>query len=103
LNFCDMFPTRNFVVSLTYFSWDHCIPSTLIELRINLSTLADCLHLLDGPFVCLSTLIINVTFTLHTIEYKNSTVSIYNNNHIYTKNIEINNYFYVVCRKNFQN
>ncbi|CAF1370589.1 unnamed protein product [Rotaria sordida] len=73
LNFCDMFSERNFVVSLTDFSWNHCIPSTLIKLRIQLSTLADCLHLLDGPFVCLSTLIITVTFTFHTTEYKNPT------------------------------
>ncbi|CAF2699707.1 unnamed protein product [Rotaria sp. Silwood2] len=73
LNFCDMFPERNFVVSLTDFSWNHCIPSTLIKLRINLSTLADCLHLLDGLFVCLSILIITVTFTFHTTEYKNPT------------------------------
>jgi hypothetical protein len=85
LNFCDMFRERNFVVSLTDISWNHCILSTLIKLRINLSTLADCLHLLDGSFVCLSTLIITVTFTFHTTEYKNPTVSIYNNNHIYTK------------------
>jgi hypothetical protein len=85
LNFCDMFPERNFMVSLTNFSWNHCIPSTLIKLRINLSTLADCLHLLDEPFVCLSTLIMTVTFSFHTTEYNNPPVSIYNNNHIYTK------------------
>jgi hypothetical protein len=101
LNFCDMFLAQNFILSLTYVSWNHCIPSTLIKLRINLSTLVDCLHLLDGPFVCLSTLIINVTFTLYPIEYINPTVGIHNN-HIYTKNIEINNYFYVISRKNFQ-
>ena len=85
LNFCDMFPERNFMVSLTDFSWNHSIPSTLIKLRINLSTLADCVHLLDGPFVCLSTLIITVTFTILRTECKSPTVSIYNNNHIYTK------------------
>ncbi len=85
LNFCDMFLAQNFILSLTYVSWNHCIPSTLIKLRINLSTLADCLHLLDEPFVCLSTLIMTVTFSFHTTEYNNPPVSIYNNNHIYTK------------------
>jgi hypothetical protein len=88
LNFCDMFCTQNFILSLSYFSWDHCIPSTVIKLRINLSTVVDCLHLLDGPFVCLSTLIVSIRFTRNSIgyinQYINPTVSLYNN-HIYTK------------------
>jgi hypothetical protein len=54
-NFSNMFRTRNYKLSLTYLSWEHCIPSNLMKLKINLSTLIDCLHLLDGPFVCLST------------------------------------------------
>ncbi|CAF1244453.1 unnamed protein product [Adineta steineri] len=73
LNFCGMFPERNFVVYLKDLSWNHCIPSTLVKLTIKLAALTDCLHLLDGPFVCLSTLIIAVKYSFHTTEYKNST------------------------------
>jgi len=76
-NFSNMFLTRNYKLSLTYLSWEHCIPSNLMKLKINLSTLVDCLHLLDGPFVCLSTLIINVTNTFYSFEYTNPTVCIF--------------------------
>jgi hypothetical protein len=61
LNFCDIFPTHQYESPLFYLllSNDY-IPSTLVKLKINVVSLADCLYLLDGPLVCLSTLIITV-------------------------------------------
>ncbi|CAF3206673.1 unnamed protein product [Rotaria sp. Silwood2] len=73
LNFCHMFPTRNYFPPLFYLLWENCIPSNLIKLKINVSTLVDCLYLLDGPLVCLSTLIINVSSTFCPLEYINPT------------------------------
>ncbi|CAF4044574.1 unnamed protein product [Rotaria sordida] len=73
LNFCHMFPTRNYSPSLFYLLWENCISSTLIKLKINVSTLVDCLYLLDGPLICLSTLIINVSSTFCPLEYINPT------------------------------
>ncbi|CAF3480625.1 unnamed protein product, partial [Rotaria sp. Silwood2] len=38
---------------------------TLTKLKIDVPILTDCLYLLDGPFVCLSTLIINIESIYH--------------------------------------
>jgi len=52
------------------------MPSTLIKLKINVTTLSDCLYLLDGPLVCLSTLIVNVGQIYHPFGNIDPTVSI---------------------------
>jgi hypothetical protein len=62
LNFCDMFPTRKHKVETLYkLLLKNYTPSALTILKINVPTLIHCLCLLDGPLVCLSTLIINVS------------------------------------------
>ncbi|CAF3052962.1 unnamed protein product [Rotaria sp. Silwood2] len=68
LNFCDMFPTQKYWGTCFYLLWKSYRPSTLVKLKINVATLTDCLYLLDGPLVCLSTLIINVRDTFHPFE-----------------------------------
>ncbi|CAF0898444.1 unnamed protein product [Rotaria sordida] len=65
LNFGDMFLKRKYFGTCFYLLWKRYIPSTLVKLKINVATLTDCLYLLDGPLVCLSTLIINVEQTFH--------------------------------------
>jgi len=60
LNFCDIFPTHQYTSPLFYLLSNNYIPSTLVKLKINVVSLVDCLYLLDGPLVCLSTLIITV-------------------------------------------
>ncbi|CAF3164706.1 unnamed protein product [Rotaria sp. Silwood2] len=65
LNFCDMFLTRQCTSPVFYLLSNHYIPSTLIKLKINVVSLVDCLYLLDGPLVCLSTLIVNVEQIFH--------------------------------------
>ncbi len=76
LNFCHMFLARNYSPSLSYLQQERCISSTLIKLKINVPTLLDCLNLLDGPLVCLSTLIINVSYTFYPSDYINPPVNI---------------------------
>ncbi|CAF5184012.1 unnamed protein product, partial [Rotaria magnacalcarata] len=65
LNFCDMFPTRKRVIQTLYMLRGNYTPSALTKLKINVPSLTDCLCLLDGPLVCLSTLIINVLCIYH--------------------------------------
>ncbi len=75
LNFCHVFPTRNYSPQLSYLEGGRCISSTLIKLKINVSTLTDCLYLLDEPLVCLSTLTINVSHISRPYGYTVPTVS----------------------------
>lgn len=65
LNFCDMFPTRKRLVQTLYILHNNYTLSALTKLKINTLSLTDCLCLLDGPLVCLSTLIINVLCIYH--------------------------------------
>jgi hypothetical protein len=65
LNFGDMFPTRKYVSPVFCTVRESCPPSTLNKLKINVPTLTDCLYLLNGSLVCLSTLIINVSCIYH--------------------------------------
>ncbi|CAF4710705.1 unnamed protein product [Rotaria sp. Silwood1] len=65
LNFCDMFPTRQFQSLIFHVILEIFISSTLMKLKINVVSLIDCLYILDGPFVCLSTLIINIGQIFH--------------------------------------
>ncbi len=60
LNFCDMFPTRKCETHVFYLPSTSYMSSTLIKLKINVTTFIDCLYLLDGRLDSLSTLIINV-------------------------------------------
>jgi hypothetical protein len=77
LNFCDMYPTRQFESPLYYLLRENYTPSTLIKLKISVTLLTDCLYLLDGPLVSLSTLIIYVSSIYHpiTLEQIDPTVS----------------------------
>ncbi len=76
LNFCDMFPTRVYSVPLFYLQQKNCMPSSLTKLKIKVSILTDCLYLLDGPLVCLSTLIINVSQIFQPLPHIDPTVSV---------------------------
>ncbi|CAF1220065.1 unnamed protein product [Rotaria sordida] len=60
LNFCDIFPIRECQSLIFNVISKISVPSTLMKLKINVVSLIDCLYILDGPFVCLSTLIINI-------------------------------------------
>jgi hypothetical protein len=71
-----MFPTRTISTLLFHLRRESYMPSTLIKLKINVACLTDCLYLLDGPLVCLSTLIINVSSIVYPIGKIDSTVSI---------------------------
>ncbi|CAF3342186.1 unnamed protein product [Rotaria sp. Silwood1] len=73
LNFCDMFPTRTISTLLFHLRRENSLPSTLIKLKINGACVTDCLYLLDGPLVCLSTLIINVSSIVYPIGKIDST------------------------------
>ena len=76
LNFCDMFFTRKYSISVSDLSATSYISSTLTKLKINVATFNDCLYLLDGRFDCLSTLIINVLNIYYPISDIDKTVSI---------------------------
>ncbi|CAF4135515.1 unnamed protein product [Rotaria sordida] len=65
LDFCDMFPIRQCQSLIFHVISKISISSTLIKLKINVVGLLDCLYILDGPFVCLSTLIINIGEIFH--------------------------------------
>lgn len=75
LNFCDIFPTRQFESPLYHQLWENHIPSTLTKLKVNVTMLVDCLCLLDGALVCLSTLIITVGQIYYPFEVIDPTVS----------------------------
>jgi hypothetical protein len=77
LDFCDMYPTRKCESPLFYLLRENYTPSTLIKLKISVKFLTDCLYLLDGPLVSLSTLIIYVSSIYHPIvlEQIDTTVS----------------------------
>jgi len=60
-----MFPTRVYSAPLFYLQQKNCMPSSLTKLKIKVSILTDCLYLLDGPLVFLSTLIIDVFHIYH--------------------------------------
>ena len=62
LNFSDMFHGRKCIIRDLYSLWNDDVSSTLTKLKIKVAVLEDCLHLLDGPLICLSTLIIHVSF-----------------------------------------
>jgi len=64
LNFCDMFPIREHSASLFYLLRKNYM-SSLTKLKIKVGIFTDCLYLLDGPLVCLSTLIIDVSYIYH--------------------------------------
>lgn len=59
-NFCDIFPTRKCWAILFHLPTPSYMSSTLVKLKINVTSFFDCLYLLDGHFDSLSTLIINV-------------------------------------------
>lgn len=60
LNFCEVFLTRKCWISIYPVRSTDYMSSTLVKLKINVSTFVDCLYLLDGRLSSLSTLIINV-------------------------------------------
>jgi hypothetical protein len=76
LNFCDMFLTRPCQSLIFHVISNISIPSTLMKLKINGVSLIDCLYILDGPFVCLSTLIINIGQVYRIYQPIDPTVSI---------------------------
>jgi len=61
LNFFDMFSTRTYVTPVFFLRSTTYMSSSLIKLKINVTSYADCLYLLDGRLDSLSTLIINVS------------------------------------------
>jgi hypothetical protein len=71
LNCYDMFYSEKIERPDFCSPWKSYMSSTLTKLNINVPTVADCLYLLDGPFVCLSTLIIHVRFIFHLDVLKN--------------------------------
>lgn len=60
LNFCDVFPTRTRSIVLCGLPQQSYMSSTLIKLKITLSTFYDCLYLLNAHLNSLSTLILTV-------------------------------------------
>ena len=54
LNFCYMFILRKWVTPVFHIQSESNISSTLMKLKINVGSFADCLYLLDGRFECLS-------------------------------------------------
>jgi hypothetical protein len=60
LNFCNMFFIQRCWTFLFDLPLERFMSSTLMKLKINIDNFIDCLHLLDGRFDCLSTLIVNV-------------------------------------------
>ncbi len=100
LNFFHVFSARNYSPCLSYSERGRCISSTLIKLKINVSSLIDCLYLFDEPLLCLSTLIINVSSFFQPFGYIMPTVS-FISMIIFTQ--KRNNYFYFLCRKSFPN
>ena len=60
LNICRLFPYRGTSICVFEFSYGFVWSSSLTELKINVSTFADCLCILDGRLPHLSKLIINV-------------------------------------------
>ena len=58
------------------FSRNYVSSSTLTKLKIDVSTLIDCLYILDGCFDCLSTLIINIENTGPLLSNIDTTVNI---------------------------
>jgi hypothetical protein len=87
LNFCGIFPTRKCLVQTLFILRQTCTPSTITKLKINVPCLTDCLCLLDGPFVSLLTLDINVQCIYHPdlLEAIDPRVSKHLINHIYRK------------------
>ncbi len=75
LNFCGMFPTRNCLTPVFYLPFPSHLSSTLTKLKINVVNLIDCLLLLDGRLVSLSTLIINVSYISYPLGDIDRTVS----------------------------
>ncbi|CAF3401149.1 unnamed protein product [Rotaria sp. Silwood2] len=65
VNIHHMFPIRPALFPLFGLLRKSSMPSTLIKLKINVATLFDCLYLLDGLLVCLSTLIVHVNQIFH--------------------------------------
>ncbi|CAF1288101.1 unnamed protein product [Adineta steineri] len=70
LNFCQLFSYRNSFISICDLPKICPTYSTLIELKINVATINDCLYLLDGRFDSLSKLIINVKHIKHQLKQK---------------------------------
>ena len=75
LNFCDVFPTRKCSIFLSPAKSTHYISSTLVKLKINVATFADCLVLLDGRLESLSTFIVHVSSIRNAIIVADRTVS----------------------------
>jgi hypothetical protein len=59
LNFCQLFYDRTTPVCINKYPSTSCTSSTLIKLKVNVTTFSDCLYLLEY-LKCLSTLIIDV-------------------------------------------
>jgi hypothetical protein len=76
LNFCDMFPTRKCLTDLLQLPLKRFMSSTLIKLKINVTTLFDCLCLLDGRLDCLSILIIHVSWIFGPLRHRHRLVSL---------------------------
>lgn len=60
LNFCNMSPTRQYS-SVIFLDLSKDLSSTLVKLKIKVVNLIDCVCLLDGSLICLTTLIVNVS------------------------------------------
>jgi hypothetical protein len=59
LNFCQLFYDRTTPICINKYPSTSCTSSTLIKLKVNVTTFSDCLYLLEY-LKCLSTLIIDV-------------------------------------------
>ena len=100
LNFCDMFPTRKRLTPTLYVLRKNSTPPALTKLKINVPCLTDCLCLLDGPLVCLSTLIINVLCMYHPDVLKTLDLTVSIRLMIRFREKEVN-LFYFLLRKNY--
>ncbi|CAF4894037.1 unnamed protein product [Rotaria socialis] len=59
LNICQLFCDRKAPIRISKFPSTSCTSSTLIKVKVNVTTFDDCLYLLDGRLEHLSTLIID--------------------------------------------
>ncbi|CAF1591048.1 unnamed protein product, partial [Adineta steineri] len=76
LNFCQVFSYRNSFLSIYKLPETSCSYSTLMELKINVATINDCLCLLDGRFDSLSKLTINMKKVGYELEKKNNEIKL---------------------------
>lgn len=69
-NFGDVYLPHKCVIPACRFSYEDSILSNLVQLKINLETLSDCISFLDGRFESLSTIILHVSDVDQTINWQ---------------------------------